>query len=198
MSSYDFASDGSDFASETEQATLSDRIDRVVADAFRPDGLDQEIRPRTEAQEMRARVLEINRETGDDRERQAEADLRMRFPEAEGYELLKECTLRDGEGSIARDPETGSYRRVDFVVAKDGEVVRMFEVTSETAPKEAQLAKEVRILESGGNHVRHPDGNLLPINNEVVSEVLRVVAREATRLLITTVLPAVLGAPPLF
>ena len=53
--------------------------------------------------------------------------------------------MRDSEGKIVRDPETGEARRIDFVVVKDGQVVDSIEVTSETADKTGQTAKEERI-----------------------------------------------------
>ena len=68
--------------------------------------------------------------------------------------------MRDSEGKIVRDPETGEARRIDFVVVKDGKVVDSIEVTSETADKTGQTAKEERIREAGGSYIRTSDGSL--------------------------------------
>ncbi|EBK2060125.1 hypothetical protein AAL85_25410, partial [Salmonella enterica subsp. enterica serovar Typhi] len=73
-----------------------------------------------------------------------------------------------------KDVETGEARRVDFVVVKDGEVVRSIEVTSETASKDAQLAKEGRIREQGGEWIRNPEtGELCRYGENVNTEVWR-------------------------
>ena len=80
--------------------------------------------------------------------------------ELDGYEIVSEAYLRDCEGKIVRDPETGEARRIDFVVVKDGKVVDSIEVTSETADKTGQTAKEERIREAGGNYIRTSDGSL--------------------------------------
>lgn len=68
---------------------------------------------------------------------------------------------------------TGKARRVDFVVVKGGKVVDSIEVTSQTADKKDQLAKESRIRECGGNYVRDNNGNLIEIPSSVHTRVER-------------------------
>ena len=64
--------------------------------------------------------------------------------------------------------------RVDFEIIKDGEVVKSVEVTSETADKTAQLAKEERIRDTGGNYiVDHRTGELVCFAPDVKTEVIR-------------------------
>ena len=87
---------------------------------------------------------------------------------------MSECCLRDKEGSVVHDPKTGEARRVDFVVIKDGEVVKSVEVTSETAPKTEQMDKEARIRYAGGNFIKdHGTGELVPFAPGVQTEVVR-------------------------
>ena len=68
----------------------------------------------------------------------------LHFVTEDGYEIISEAYLRDKDGNIVKDPETNSARRIDFVVVKDGKVVDSVEVTSKTASKEEQSAKEDR------------------------------------------------------
>lgn len=114
-----------------------------------------------------------NKEEGLRRESEVESDLEEEYPESEGYEVVSEAYLRDKDGNIVRDPETGEARRIDFVVIKDGEVVDSVEVTSKTADKTAQTAKEERIRENGGNYVRTKDGTLVEIPSNVKTRIER-------------------------
>lgn len=124
--------------------------------------------------EARAGQIKKNREDGENRETKALDILKGEFPEEGGYKIENEQYLRDADGKIVKDPETGEARRVDFVVTKDGEVVKSIEVTSETAPKDAQVAKEERIRDAGGNFIKDRDtGQLVEIPKDVQTEVRR-------------------------
>ena len=124
--------------------------------------------------ETRVGQLEKNREDGANREEQAFEILNKEFPGEDGYKIEREQYLRDEDGNIVKDPETGEARRVDFVVTKDGEVVKSIEVTSETAPKDAQIAKEERIRDAGGNFIKDRDtGQLVEIPKNIQTEVRR-------------------------
>lgn len=101
-----------------------------------------------------------NKEEGLRREAEVEDELEKKYPESEKYEIVSEAYLRDSEGKIVQDSETGEARRIDFVVVKDGQVVDSIEVTSETADKTGQTAKEERIREAGGNYIKTSDGFL--------------------------------------
>lgn len=83
-----------------------------------------------------------NKEEGLRREAEVEEELEKKYPESEGYEIVSEAYLRDSEGKIVRDPETGEARRIDFVVVKDGKVVDSIEVTSETETKQVKQQKK--------------------------------------------------------
>ncbi|QTA83793.1 Uncharacterized protein dnl_62090 [Desulfonema limicola] len=122
----------------------------------------------------RIQQIEINREDGANREDLAHKELQYEFPEEEGYKIEREQYLRDKDGNIVKDPETGEARRIDFTVSKDGQVVKSIEVTSETAPKDAQMAKEYRIRDSGGNFIKDRDtGQLAEIPKDTQTEVRR-------------------------
>lgn len=122
----------------------------------------------------RIEQLGRNRENGASREELAHQQLQREFPEAEGYKIEREQYLRDENGSIVKDPETAEARRIDFVVTIDGQVVKSVEVTSETAPKQAQLAKEVRIRDEGGNFVKERDtGQLSKMPSDAQTETWR-------------------------
>lgn len=79
----------------------------------------------------------------------------------------------DKEGNPVIDEKTGQKRRIDFVVIKDGKVVDMVEVTSKTAPKQDQLAKEYRIRDNGGNYIKDYNGNICRIPGNVETRVER-------------------------
>lgn len=122
----------------------------------------------------RAELLEENRENGARREELAYKELQQEFPEDENYIIEREQYLRDKEGRIVRDSETGESRRIDFVVIKGDNVVKMVEVTSEKAFKDFQMAKEYRIRASGGNYIRDIyTGKLIEIPPNIRTEIRR-------------------------
>ena len=115
-----------------------------------------------------------NKKDGLRREAEVEDELMGKYPESEGYSLQSEVLLRDKEGNIAKDPETREGRRVDFVVLdKDGKVVDSIEVTSKTADKTDQSAKEQRIRENGGNCIKTSDGKIVEIPEDIQTRIER-------------------------
>lgn len=119
-----------------------------------------------------AQVVKNKRE-GCERENKVEEELREKYPESEGYQIVKEAYLRDKDGNFVIDPETGKRRRIDFVVVKDGKVVDSVEVTSMKASKEVQLAKEQRIRDEGGNYVYDNNGELAEFPENVTTRIER-------------------------
>ena len=74
-------------------------------------------------------------------------------------------------GKKAIDPVTKTGRVVDHVVIKDGKAC-IYETTRLGASKDAQLAKEQRILDNGGNYIRGKETReLVPVNGR--SEIIR-------------------------
>ncbi|MDZ4989565.1 hypothetical protein GNF35_09900 [Clostridium perfringens] len=114
-----------------------------------------------------------NKIEGCRREGEVLDELKDLYPEEEGYKVEQEVYLRDENGKVVKDPETGEARRIDFVVTKDGKVVKSIEVTSKTASKEVQTAKENRIRESGGNYIKDSNGNLVEIPKNIKTEIWR-------------------------
>jgi hypothetical protein len=114
-----------------------------------------------------------NKEDGLERERIVRKELEEKYPSREGYEIISEAYLRDENGKIVRDPETGEARRIDFIVIQDGKVVDSIEVTSKTADKTQQSAKESRIREAGGKYIKDSDSNLVEIPADVQTRIER-------------------------
>lgn len=118
--------------------------------------------------------IEKNRADGTNREDLAYKELQREFPEDGGYKVEREQYLRDKEGNIVKDSETGEARRIDFIVSKDEKVVKSIEVTSEIASKDAQIAKEDRIRDTGGDFIKDRDtGQLIEIAKDIKTEVRR-------------------------
>ncbi|MDR3279839.1 MAG: hypothetical protein LBT23_04955 [Synergistaceae bacterium] len=114
-----------------------------------------------------------NKVEGSRRELEVEGELKEQYLEKEGYSVESERYLRDKDGVIVKDTETGEARRVDFTITKDGKIVDMVEVTSKTADKAEQTAKEERIRDAGGNYIKDSNGNLVEIPSNVHTKIER-------------------------
>lgn len=114
-----------------------------------------------------------NKAEGCRREKEVENELKEKYPESKGYKIESEVYLRDKDGNIVKDDKTGEARRIDFVVLKDGKVVDSVEVTSKTADKTEQSAKEDRIRENGGNYIKDSNEDLIEIPKDVHTRIER-------------------------
>ena len=120
------------------------------------------------------RTIVLNKMLGLSREMQEYERLKRMYPPSKGYKIYREQYLRDQYGNIVRDPITGEARRIDFVVVKDGKVIKTIEVTSKTASKESQLAKETRIKNMGGIYIKDEEtGELIQIPPNIKTEIRR-------------------------
>ena len=158
--------------------TVSDKEDQIEFDDFIEDDTENITNSEKENNVNSQDVNEIhnavqNKIDGCRRENEVHDELKEKYPEDEGYKILSERELCDRDGNPVRDEKTGEKRRIDFVVVKDGKVVDMVEVTSKTAPKRDQLAKEYRIRDNGGNYIKDADGNVIRIPNNVETRVER-------------------------
>ncbi len=118
----------------------------------------------------KAAQMSANRQQGKLREKATELELRKEHPNAS---VQREQYLRDAEGHVAKDGITNTGRRIDHVVVEDGQVLRKVETTGKVTSKDAQIAKERRILESGGRYVRDREtGDLIDAGNKT-SEIIR-------------------------
>lgn len=114
-----------------------------------------------------------NKLDGLQREHEVETELKKQYPPEKGYSIVSEAYLRDKDGNIVKDPLTGEARRIDFVVVKGEKVVDSIEVTSKTADKTNQIAKEGRIRQAGGNYIRNYDGKIIEIPAKVNTRIER-------------------------
>lgn len=128
---------------------------------------------KTESDILEVRSPIQNKIDGLKREKEVFEELKKKYRSEDGFTIIPEAYLRDKEGKIVRDPQTGEARRVDFVVVKDGSVVDSIEVTSKTADKTFQFDKEDRIRESGGNYIRDNNGNLAVFPSSVKTKIER-------------------------
>ena len=91
--------------------------------------------------------------------------------------VIREAFIRDKDGIPIKDPETGEARRIDFIIKQGKKIVESIEVTSETASKTAQIAKENRILEEaakrGGAFIKDKSGELLEFTKDIITEIRR-------------------------
>ncbi len=129
---------------------------------------------RNEAALREMSQVDANRIAGAAREGRVKDELAREYPADNGYHIEQERSLRDEGGKVVKDPETEEARRIDFAVIKDDEVIKSVEVTSERADKIAQMAKEDRIREAGGNYiVDRRTGEVVPFAHGVKTEVVR-------------------------
>lgn len=125
-------------------------------------------------QEARIQQIENNRIDGAQREINALKDLNTEYPESKGYKIHPEAYLRNSDGNIVQDKVSGEARRVDFMIEKNGQIERSFEITSETAPKDYQQLKENRIREEGGNFIKDREtGKQIEVPQNVKTEIRR-------------------------
>ena len=110
-----------------------------------------------------------NKKDGDAREALHKEDLDAQYG---ADRILSQKHLRNKKGEIVSDPLTGESRKLDFVIKGAGKNGggHAQEVTSKTASKSSQLAKEERIRGVGGVYVR--DGKSL-VHVDGISEIIR-------------------------
>src|SRR5262249_30828027 len=83
----------------------------------------------------------------------------------QGASVQAERYLVDASGNKLIDPKTGEGRRIDFAVVRNRQVLYLEEVTSLTASKTGQAAKEARIRQANPNvHIVDQNtGAILPV-----------------------------------
>lgn len=119
--------------------------------------------------------IEINKRDGIAREEKVLKELVSKFGDDK---VIREALLRDANGKPIIDSVTKEARRIDFVIRKGEKIVESIEVTSETAPKALQIAKEMRILDQakniGGAFIKDPNtGELIKFGEKIVTEIRR-------------------------
>ncbi|MDO5003888.1 MAG: hypothetical protein Q4E39_06690 [bacterium] len=114
-----------------------------------------------------------NKMDGLQREHDVYEELEKQYSYEKGYSIIPEAYLRDKDGKIVKDFISGEARRIDFIVVKDDKVIDSIEVTSKTADKTIQSAKEERIRDMGGNYIRDNHGNIIKIADTVHTRIER-------------------------
>lgn len=155
---------------EVPREIINERNDTLLQnEAFRT-----EIASEVSQNEAKVSQVEANRIAGAEREKVVYGELADEYPAENGNHIEEQCPLRDEGGKAVKDPETGKGRIVDAVVIKDGEVIKSVEVTSQTADKTAQMAKENRIRDAGGNYiVDRSNGKIVPFAHGVETKIER-------------------------
>ena len=91
--------------------------------------------------------------------------------------VIREAILRDREGVPIKDPETSTARKIDFIVTKGKKIIESIEVTSETADKALQMAKQERVLQEavkkGGAFIKDKSGELIEFTMDIITEIRR-------------------------
>ena len=149
------------------ESGLIQQIDSIKSESI------EAVTARNEAKLNELPQIEKNRISGATREADVLGELAREYPAGADYHIEGQCDLRGEAGKKVKDAETNEGRRIDFAVIKDGEVVRSVEVTSETADKTAQMAKETRIREAGGDFIQdRRTGELVPFASGVTTEIV--------------------------
>jgi RHS repeat-associated protein len=103
---------------------------------------------------IKGRIINARRVAHEARVAKVADQFTRRYP---GARILRERMLRDINGKKLIDHATGTGRRLDLVVVRNGKVIDIVEVTSPTARKGRQLGKTARIRKTGNTYIRDPD-----------------------------------------
>lgn len=130
---------------------------------------------KTETLDNAISIVEKNKLDGIAREETVLKELKDKYGDEN---IIREALIRDKEGIPIKDVLTDEARRIDFIVTKGEKIVKSIEVTSETASKIAQTAKEARILEfareQGGAFIKNPNtGKLIEFTKDIITEIRR-------------------------
>jgi len=148
-------------AEEGAQRLLQETADEVVENLFHLDVPESQIVK--------------NKIDGIAREEKVLEELISRYGDGN---VIREAFLRDKNGMPIKDLVTEEARRIDFIISQGEKVIKSIEVTSETASKTAQIAKELRILEwakdHGGAFIKNPNTEkLIEFGEDIITEIRR-------------------------
>jgi hypothetical protein len=106
-------------------------------------------------------AVQDNAIAGSRREREVTADLQALYPSGS---VQNQQYLRDRDGNIVIDPNTGTARRLDHVVVVGGKIMDVVETTSLTANKRDQILHEQETRNAGGVYIRDRNtGSLIEV-----------------------------------
>ena len=125
--------------------------------------------------EKKAVQIIKNKADGIAREEKVLKNLTKKFGEDN---VIREAVLRDANGNWIHDLATGEARRIDLIVKQGDKVLKSIEVTSKSADKALQMAKEARILEQakqlGGAFIKDPiTGKLISFGDDIITTIER-------------------------
>lgn len=137
-------------------------------------GAEKAVKETTEAGAEKAAITQ-NKLDGIAREEKVMEELVSKYGEDN---VIREALLRDKNGIPIKDILSGEARRIDFIVKEGDKIIDSIEVTSETASKVMQSAKELRILEQakeiGGAFIKDPNtGKLLEFTEDLITNIRR-------------------------
>lgn len=152
-----------------------DRLRQEINKVRNPDELTPEELAHIDEQFANAEnsnsVVTQNKTNGIRREKLTEQELIEQYPEAS---VQREQFLRNEDGSIAKDPETGTGRRIDHVVIdENGNALDSVETTSTTSSKRAQILKERRIRDDGGQWIKNRESGEMVDFGETKTKIIR-------------------------
>ncbi len=126
---------------------------------------------------LKALHLKKNKRIGKKIEIFTEKLLRIKYPVEKGYKILKEIYLIDKNGKLLKVNINGKNRsrRLDFVVLKGKNVIRIIEATTKTANKKYQSLKEMLIRNKFKEIFvkENSTGKLIPIPQNIKIEIIR-------------------------
>lgn len=139
------------------------------------DAMEDSIKNSDEVEEIAKDQVVINKAEGIRREEEVLEKLTSNYGEEN---VMREVYIRDCNSKIISDPETGVARRIDFMVLDGDNVIQSIEVTSNTAKKDEQIAKELRIInkanENGGAYIKNRNtGELIRLPEDFKTEIVR-------------------------
>jgi hypothetical protein len=162
-----------DLAFETSETLLGEKGIIEQLDNIQYGSLESLI-ARNELAIKEVSQIESNRINGALREGVVGMELEKIYPKDAGYHIESQCVIRNKNGEIAIDSVSDESRRIDFIIIKDGQAIKSIEVTSETADKSVQIAKENRIREADGNYIQdRRTGELISFAPGVQTEIIR-------------------------
>ena len=150
-------------AESSVQKAVKETVEDVAEKAVKPETLEK-ISP-----------VVRNKLDGVAREEKVLSELLQKYKRED---VIREALVRDAKGMPIKDIVTGEARKLDFVIKSGDKVTRAIEVTSESASKVFQIAKEVRIREAaeqiGGAFIKDPiTGKLISLGKDVATEIWR-------------------------
>lgn len=160
-----------DVVEEISEKTVKKSYEKILREkAKKIDKGEVIIKKKVEELDKGERIFR-NKIEGCAREEVAQKELSKVFGEKN---VLRERTIKDINGKAIIDSVTNEARKLDFAVVENGVVKKAYEITSKTASKVEQMAKEQRIIDEAikgsGAFIFDCMGNRYSIPEELLRE----------------------------